>query len=221
MQKMVGIKQMVHVYAADITGLPDPLEHPQLMEELSEERKQKIMRHKQLGGRKQSLGAGLLLGQVLFRHGVIEGEICISEYGKPEIADICFNLSHSHEMVVCAVSAKSVGCDVEKVVPAPEKVAERFFTKKETEYINRDEDFFRLWTMKESYMKMTGEGIHLPLNQFEIRLEEQLKVYREGERCVCFIKEYEIPGYKLSVCAEEAEFASEIQYISLAKNGDS
>ena len=36
MQKMAGIKRMVHVYVADITGLPDPLETQQVMKGLSE-----------------------------------------------------------------------------------------------------------------------------------------------------------------------------------------
>ena len=116
-------------------------------------------------------------------------------------------------MVICTVSEKPVGCDVEKVKGINLKIAERFFAKKEVEYLktfderNKADAFFRLWTMKESYMKMTGEGMRLALDQFEIIFDEDVKVFRNGRRCACFIKEYELPGYKLSVCAEEKEFA--------------
>ena len=216
-------KQMVHVYVADITGLPDPLGTSQVMEGLSEERRQKIVRYKQSEGRRQSLGAGLLLRQALARHGTQETGVYIGENGKPEVKGICFNLSHSHNMVVCAISKKTVGCDLEKEESSEkEKIAERFFHGTETAYLkNRKDEFFRLWTMKESYVKMTGEGLRLPLDQFEIRFEERAKIYRDGRACACFIKEYEIPGYRLTVCAEESEFASQVEYIPLANNGGS
>ena len=128
MQKMTGMKQMVHVYVADITGLPDPLGKPQVMEGLSEERKQKIVRYKQLEGRRQSLGAGLLLRKALARHGMQETEVYIGKNGKPEVKEICFNLSHSHNIVVCAIGEKPIGCDVEKEESsAKEKIAERLY----------------------------------------------------------------------------------------------
>lgn len=217
---MVGIK-MVYVYAAKVTNLPDPKEFPEWMEGLAEVRKQKILRYKQQKDRKQSLGAGLLLKHVLLRHGVDSGNIRFGENGKPELDGICFNLSHSHDVVVCAVSNKVVGCDVEKVKNAPTKIAERFFCKNEIEHLEkfknaeRDSEFYRLWTMKESYLKMTGEGMQLALNRFEFVFEECVKVFRDGKICSCFVKEYEIPGYKLTVCAKEAEFAEEVEYIRL------
>ena len=56
---------MVCVYVADIKDLPDPLEVPKSMEELSENRKEKIRRCMYPKDRKQSLAAGLLLNKVL------------------------------------------------------------------------------------------------------------------------------------------------------------
>lgn len=210
---------MVHVYATNITNLPDPLEEPQLMEKLLENRKQKIMSCKQQEARKQSLGAGLLLQHVLDSHGVSAQAIQFGVNGKPEVEGIYFNLSHSKNMVVCAVSDKPVGCDIEKIAEAPHKVAERFFGENEIKYLaqfsdeEKNKEFYRLWTMKESYIKMTGEGMQLPFNQFEIRLEERAKVLRDEKIQNCFIKEYEKPGYRLTVCAEEEEFSEQIQYI--------
>ena len=223
MQKLAGVNEMVYVYVADITGLPDPLETPQVMEGLSEERKQKIVRYRQLNGRKQSLGAGLLLRQVLTRHGARESKVYMGENGKLLVKEIFFNLSHSHNIVVCVVGDKSVGCDVEKVKsPTREKIAERYFCESEIAYLKDHKDeFYRLWTLKESYVKMTGEGLRLPLNQFEIRFEENIKIYQDGKPSHCFVQEYTIPGYNLSVCAEESEFSPQIENVLLAKNGGS
>ena len=76
---------MVHVYMANIENLPDPLEVPQIMEGLSEERKKKIVRYKMVSGRKQSLGAGLLLKEALVRHGARENDVYVDEYGMPQV----------------------------------------------------------------------------------------------------------------------------------------
>ena len=93
---------MIQVYAADITNLPDPMRESSVMADLSDQRKEKIMRHKMEKDRKQSLGAGLLLREVLFRHGVADREITYGENGKPQMEDFFFNLSHSNGVVLCA-----------------------------------------------------------------------------------------------------------------------
>ena len=65
-----------------------------------------------------------------------------------------------------------VGCDIEKNANAPLEVAEHYFYHSELAYIkaakNKDKAFFTLWTLKESYMKMTGRGMSLPLDSFEV-----------------------------------------------------
>ena len=115
-------------------------------------------------------------------------------------------------MVVCAVGEKPVGCDIEKIGEFREGVATRYFSKRENEYISqfdsyaKRDEFYRFWTMKESYLKMTGEGMSLSLDRLEFVLDEEVKVLRDGELCFCRIKEYQIPKYKLSVCAEDLNF---------------
>lgn len=212
---------MVYIYAVDIENLPDPLESPEIMEKLAEDRKEKIIKCKQLQSRKQSLGAGLLLSYVLDERGMSDSQVRYGSNGKPEIDGIFLNLSHSKNLVICAVGKKPVGCDVEQIVTAPEKVAERFFAENELEYLRgiseekKSQEFYRLWTIKESYIKMTGEGLRVPLDKFEVNFQDRIGVYREGERQSCFVKEYEISQdkdtiYQISVCAEESETLEQV-----------
>lgn len=210
---------MVHLYAADIGNLPDPREEPALLDALNAERKYRIMKYLKAEDRKQSLGAGLLLNEVLPRYGVSPAGIRIGADGKPEAEGIFFNLSHAGHIVICAVAEREVGCDVEEIVEVPEGVAERFFHPSEAAYVNacmgdeRERRFFRIWTMKESYIKMTGEGMRIDLDCFEIFPDgEEIKVRRDGNLLSCRIMEYDIPGYKVSVCAKE-EFARSVEYV--------
>ena len=76
---------------------------------------------------------------------------------------------------------------------------DRAFSLEEKEYLKQfsgdtyNREFYRLWTKKESFLKMKGIGICVPLHTLEIK--------------DCYLKEYEIPGYQITVCAEENEFA--------------
>lgn len=207
---------MVYVYATDVSHLCDPKEFPEIMEHLPEERKEKILRLARKEDRKQSLGAGLLLQTVLFRYGKNMDELRYGANGKPEIDGIYFNLSHSHDMVVCAVSERLVGCDVEKIREMKMPVAMRFFTQDEIQHIKEAKDqeaeFFRIWTIKESYMKMTGEGLKLGLENIEVEFDEGVHIFHHGQ-CDCYIKEYTLEGYRLSVCAKEDAFADEIEFV--------
>ena len=203
---------MVYLYVADVTQLPE--RETDLQKYLSKERIQKLEKQKNVNRRKQILGAGLLLEKVLKLYGVSQDNVTIGQNGKPEAEGICFNLSHSGNFVVCAVSDKPVGCDVEKIRKASEKIAERHFCESENIYLKTcdsnkyDEEFFRFWTVKESYLKMTGEGLKVPLREVEVILAEEVKVLRSGMLQQCFIKEYRIPEYQITVCAEEQEFSS-------------
>lgn len=200
---------MVQLYTLNIENLKDPLEHSEVLEGLSKERQEKILRYKQEHSRKQGLGAALLLKEVLEDAGLSMEDITYGKNGKPQIEGLHFNLSHSGDMVILAVSDNEVGCDIEKISDVKEGIVDRFFAESEIEYLNKFEgiekqrEFFRLWTIKESYMKLTGEGMSLSLSGFEVLMDERVQIYREGQLCPCFIKEYEIEGYKAAVCALE------------------
>ena len=212
---------MVKTYIANIQKLPDPKENYKILENIWQERKEKILSYKFENGRKESLGSALMLQKVLFQNNLTPQNIKYGQNGKPEISGLNFNISHSKNFVICSVSENPVGCDIEKVRSIKSGFEKRFFTQNEVSYLDKFTDeaklkqFFRLWTMKESYMKFTGDGMKLALNRFEFIIEDSVKVFRDGILQNCFIKEYEILDYCISICSEENDFASNLEFIDL------
>jgi len=101
-------------------------------------------------------------------------EFSTTAYGKPFLINnphIHFNISHSGDYIACAVSDEPVGIDIEIIKTTDLKIAERFFTPDETEYIVSGEQtirFYEIWTMKESRIKWEGNGLHKSLHSFSV-----------------------------------------------------
>jgi 4'-phosphopantetheinyl transferase len=87
--------------------------------------------------------------------------------GKPSVAALRFNASHSGDLALFAFAECEVGVDIERVRPVSdlERIAARFFTSEESSEIaslaevRRIEAFFDCWTRKEAWWKATGEGL--------------------------------------------------------------
>jgi 4'-phosphopantetheinyl transferase len=103
--------------------------------------------------------------------------------GKPYIenAQIQFNISHSHEMAVYGISFnKNIGIDIEYIGSniRGEDVFKRYFFSSEYELIysvplfERQKMFFQIWTIKEAYLKATGEGI-AGLEKVEVKWDKE------------------------------------------------
>lgn len=84
------------------------------------------------------------------------------------------SLSHSHGLSACAVSATpGLGLDIEPRNRHPhwQKVVRRWFTPDEQAWLlaaNRCEDFLKVWTLKEAWLKATGRGIAGNLQTLEV-----------------------------------------------------
>jgi 4'-phosphopantetheinyl transferase len=103
------------------------------------------------------------------------------QQGKPAVEGnrIQFNLSHSGDRAVYAISAKDpVGIDVEYIhhLPATDLV-DRFFSANEQAIFHRlpaslqQAAFFHAWTQKEAYLKACGTGLSTPLDQIEVSID--------------------------------------------------
>jgi 4'-phosphopantetheinyl transferase len=129
--------------------------------------KQKINKYKFAKDRNLALGGKYLLakGLKLFDIDLKKlNSFTEGEFGKPSIdAPIEFNISHSEEYVVCAISDEGeIGIDIEKIHDIDPDEFDNVFTKEEIENIKKSNDknyeFFKLWTIKEAAMKACGKG---------------------------------------------------------------
>ncbi|MBQ4559369.1 MAG: 4'-phosphopantetheinyl transferase superfamily protein [Tyzzerella sp.] len=210
---------MVKIYVADISNLPDPMSNLELLHRLPMDRQQRIHNLKQEKGRRQSMGVGLLLQKVLALYHMQDSQVYVGEHGKPMVEGLEFNLSHSGDLVICVVSDKPVGCDIEKLREAPKGVSERCFSDGEQAYLSQfsegeyNHKFFELWTMKESYVKMTGEGMGLRFEAYEVVVDKDCilsggdgyaKVLRDGNMQTCYLYSVEWKGHMISVCTEDS-----------------
>jgi 4'-phosphopantetheinyl transferase len=129
---------------------------------------------------------GLLRGLLSAYTGVNSDELrfLYAEKGKPSLQEshqsaIKFNLAHSHGMAIYAFShSRELGVDLEfsRKDLADDKIAERFFSQREIKTLAsvpvelRKQAFFNCWTRKEAYIKARGEGLSMPLDEFDVSL---------------------------------------------------
>ena len=145
-----------------------------------------------------------------------------SEHKKPYLEnqrDMYFNISHSGEWVVCALSRKEVGVDVEKIRKINFNIARRFFSADEVGHLfslpekQQLDYFFDLWTLKESYLKTLGTGLTKPLSSFTVSEEFGVpKLHEGGKGLDVYLKKYNLDSrHKLSACAFEGDFCENIE----------
>lgn len=216
------------IYIADTTALEDSALFERLYALMPLYRRKKIDAMRLPRDKRLSLGAGAALCKALGDLGQKQmPPVACGENGKPYFPDLPalqFNLSHSKTKVMCVISDTAVGCDVEQISAADVRLAKRFFSAKEYEIIAdqgseeaQKRMFCRIWTLKESFMKATGKGFSLPLDQFtvypdgdQIRLKQAL----DSERYAFF----ELPpedGFCYACCRKQAKFDTPPKIIHL------
>jgi 4'-phosphopantetheinyl transferase len=107
-----------------------------------------------------------------------------NEWGRPEIDAIgprpSFNLTHTNGMAACATTdSGAVGVDAEAHDGTLNvmSLAESYFAPSEVAYLRavseplRGDQFLRIWTLKEAFIKAVGKGLSMPLDQFAFTLD--------------------------------------------------
>lgn len=168
----------MEIFYFNITPLRNKNIFAEKLKEVSFERLAKIERLKKQDDKFRCLGAGLLINYVKNRFG-IDDDIMIAKNGKPHFTTEkrSFNISHSGNYVVIAVSDYNIGIDIQRMEKSNSLIAERNFCTSECAYINENDNqeikrqrFHEIWTIKEAYLKNIGIGLRKPLNSFEIDL---------------------------------------------------
>jgi 4'-phosphopantetheinyl transferase len=130
---------------------------------------------------------------------------------------LTFNISHSGSVALLAFTRRrKIGVDVEQIRSnfEVEAIAHRFFSAQEQQQLaalpqeQRFEAFFRCWVRKEAYIKATGEGLSLPLHQFDVSIAPEdsdalLATRPDGSEAARWsLREVPAgPGYLAALCA--------------------
>ena len=138
-------------------------------------------------------------------------DIAANENGKPyltAVPTVHFSLSHSAAWAVCAVSDHPVGVDIQQCRSFKPNIADRFFHPDEVRYLSslspaeRENAFYILWALKESYVKADGRGLRL-LRQFCVDIACQPPAITVGAPGSLFVPDFPDPAYRLGVCVQE------------------
>ncbi|ACL75051.1 4'-phosphopantetheinyl transferase family protein [Ruminiclostridium cellulolyticum] len=227
---MKGWGFLVNLYGIRVSACTDDDTIELLKKLISDERKAKMER---FIFKEDSIRC--LLGEVISRYAISKHLNCknvdisfkADSFSKPYLdntnGSVFFNISHSGNWVVCVLSSKPSGIDVEFIKQTDFGIAKRFFTREEYETLMnqpadyRSKYFFKLWTLKESYIKADGRGLSLPLDSFSIKIDSDLiSLSTQNKLTNCFFRQFEIDAaHIVSVCSEEDSFPNEISYVSV------
>lgn len=103
------------------------------------------------------------------------GKPCLADY-----PDICFNISHCDGLAACGFHHRPIGIDAELPGYFPEVLIDRALSEQEKDFLRtagttlplKQEWFYRLWTLKEAYVKKSGAGVDTDLTDFSFSFAE-------------------------------------------------
>ena len=207
---------MIRCYCMDISCDCSFEQSQALCRSLPKERLERIERMQNEALRQKNIMSAAFLQCCLEKETGIPREqiqLQYGENGKPMLPGLVdFNLSHSGSYAVAVVSDSPIGVDIEHARKRNRlAVANRFFQKEEYEDImaagNEEEQqrrFLRYWTMKEAYVKRTGEGMRTPFDSFRCMPFDERLSFVQGEN-VWFLTQFLAEGYCVSICSEKKE----------------
>lgn len=137
-------------------------------------------------------------------------------HGKPfwsGTEDVYFNVSNTQGLVVCAVSNMETGVDAELIRFVKDMVMKRCCTQAESAYImgkpeeyqreRINERFFQLWTLKESFIKMTGQGMLFPIRDAEFSIHEEEQNLKISCSQSGYFSQKRLGDYWISLCTSK------------------
>ncbi len=197
---------MIELYITPINKIEESR-----ISEIYKNRADKAMRYRMTDDRKRCIAGGLFIKRFLGDTKIITGK-----YGKPQTDNgMFFNLSHSGNYVLFALSDSPVGCDIEKLHNIDTtRIAQRVFCRDELDELektnNQAEKFFELWTRKESLLKCIGEGFHHNCLTVDIS-----KNCCTENGVIYYLKSFMYDNHSVSVCSSLAEAPSTPKLILL------
>ncbi|MBU3198547.1 4'-phosphopantetheinyl transferase superfamily protein [Clostridium estertheticum] len=218
----------MEIYSVNISNWDCKDKIDGLLEYISKEKIDKFKKFKFKEDILRSVYGDILIRNIICRYfNIKNNEINFMKglYGKPYLKDVKefnFNISHSGNWVVCVVDKKEVGIDIEQIKPIEIAIAKKNFTTEEYERIIGQKDylrismFYNLWTLKESFIKIIGKGLYIPLNSFNVNIynENNITVRTKNNLETFYFKQYNIDSnYKMAVCSKSTKFPQNVNRI--------
>ena len=177
---------MYKLYFANISDYYDKKTYKKGYQKVCQYRKNKIDACKNEDDKIRSLVAGLLFEEACEEYNLTNllDKLKDGEHGKPYFdcdddqfpgnQRIHFNISHSGKQVMVGMSDTPIGVDIQEMKPLKADIASRYFTEKEQDLYFRaseeecDKILYKIWCLKESYVKFTGNGLMEGLETFSV-----------------------------------------------------
>lgn len=151
------------LYVFDNFNLVSDESLEEMISVMPKERRKKANAYKNINDKKACALAYYLLNNGLMEEYNLENpQFKYNEYGKPYLQKnekIFFNISHTENIVVCVISDKEVGIDIEKMREYNQGVAKKILNDDELKKVTTDKDYTKYWTIKEAVCKCEGTGI--------------------------------------------------------------
>jgi 4'-phosphopantetheinyl transferase len=121
-----------------------------------------------------------------------------NKFGKPYLANfpgIYFNVSHTDNLVIVVFDRAQVGIDIELIKPINFGMTKWVFSTEEYNHFNRlsivekQNYFYRIWTMKEAYLKKEGLGLTIPMKIIDAKVIQFVKFFliHVNEKVFCHV----------------------------------
>ena len=145
--------EIVKLYTIDINTA---FHHKKaLLEKVNESQKEKALKYKKEIDQVRSLASSYLVNKLS------KEPLLFNDMGKPFFENgPSFNISHSGQYIVMAVSNKDIGVDIEENKEKDMSSLIRIFNEAEAKMIKEHADFYYLWCAKESLIKCIGSSIN-------------------------------------------------------------
>lgn len=219
----------MNIYILNIKNEISSNKYVNLLNCISTERREKIFKYKKQEDKVRSLFTEVLLRVMINRHSKLKDKeinFKYNKYGKPKLAcnfGLEFNISHAGEFIVVVIDMYNVGVDIERCSKIDFlEIAKRFYTEEEYSYILNQEKkdqlymFYKIWTLKESYVKFIGEGLSFPINTVSFKKDYYGRIALNNKdsdiRFYCYNIDKE---YVLSLCTAYRKRELIIEYVDV------
>lgn len=179
----------------------------------------------EIAAQEHLLGRDLLLKGLGDLYGVhipvadIELNITTDTYGKPRLIrfpHIYFNISHCSGLVACAFHNVPIGVDAELPDYFPPILIQRALSESEKKLLAakgttlrlEQEWFYRLWTLKEAYVKKSGQGVDTDLTAFSFSFQDindKMQITCSDPSTMCYQSKLK-QNHILSLCWERTQY---------------